>query len=214
MNQLHPRVLLVEGKDDLWVIPQLMEANGVNWGTKENPFVQIKEFGGYENLIKPKIISSELKGSRLAALGIMIDADDDPLSRWQSIRNVSIKSIPNLPENIPEQGLVHLTPNGIKFGIWMMPDNKMRGMLETFLAYMIPDQSDRLWQFAKEAAIRAKNRGATFKDTYFDKANIYTWLAWQEEPGRQLHQAIQQQILQPQHPNAQGFVSWFKDLYC
>jgi len=26
--------------------------------------------------------------------------------------------------------------SGIKFGVWMMPDNQSRGMLETFLAYL------------------------------------------------------------------------------
>jgi len=46
-----------------------------------------------------------------------------------------------LPNTLPETGLIHLTDTQIKFGIWMMPDNKMRGMLETFLAYMIPDEN-------------------------------------------------------------------------
>ncbi|MEH1784090.1 MAG: DUF3226 domain-containing protein [Nostoc sp.] len=44
-------------------------------------------------------------------------------------------------------------------------------------------------------------------------AKIYTWLAWQEEPGRQLHQAIKYGILNPEHPKAQTFVTWFKTLY-
>ncbi|WP_375493755.1 DUF3226 domain-containing protein [uncultured Nostoc sp.] len=42
---------------------------------------------------------------------------------------------------------------------------------------------------------------------------MYTWLAWQEEPGRQLHQAIKYGILNPEHPKAQTFVTWFKTLY-
>jgi hypothetical protein len=52
-----------------------------------------------------------------------------------------------------------------------------------------------------------------YVDTHCDKANIYTWLAWQNPPGRQLHQAIIERILNPQHPNAQKFVKWFKNLY-
>ncbi|MBD2171263.1 DUF3226 domain-containing protein [Anabaena sp. FACHB-709] len=46
-----------------------------------------------------------------------------------------------------------------------------------------------------------------------NKAKIHTWLTWQEEPGRQLHQAITYKILNPQHPKAQTFVKWFKTLY-
>ena len=52
-----------------------------------------------------------------------------------------------------------------------------------------------------------------FKDTHIDKANIYTWLAWQNPPGRQIHQAIMERILNPQHPKAQVFITWFKNLY-
>jgi hypothetical protein len=47
----------------------------------------------------------------------------------------------------------------------------------------------------------------------FDKVNIYTWLAWQEQPGKQLHQALQSQILDPKHTKAQPFVDWFRQLY-
>ncbi|MEH2112335.1 DUF3226 domain-containing protein [Nostoc sp.] len=70
-----------------------------------------------------------------------------------------------------------------------------------------------MWQYAQEVAQEAKNKGASFKDSYLDKAKIYTWLVWQEEPERQLYQAIKYGILNPQHPKAQVFVTWFKTLY-
>lgn len=213
MAAIHPNVLLVEGKDDARVIPELMEANGIDWGTRNNPTVYIREYDGYPNLADSDVIATELQASRLSALGIAIDADDNPVGRWQSIRNASLKSIPDLPEDLPESGLIHTTANGIQFGIWMMPDNKMRGMLETFLAYLIPDTHEELWQFAREVAREAKSKGARFADTHSDKANIYTWLAWQKPPGRQLHQAIKERILNPKHPNSQRFVNWFKALY-
>ena len=133
MAEIHPKILLVEGTQDRLVIPELMEANGVNWRVNNAKVVYIHASGGYQNLADPDVISAQLKASRLSALGIMIDADYSPLERWQSIRNASLKSIPDLPETLPEEGLIHTTPNGIKFGIWMMPDNKMCGMLETFL---------------------------------------------------------------------------------
>ncbi len=213
MAEVHKNVLLVEGKEDLRVIPELIEANGVDWGTRKNPVVYIRDYDGYVQLVDPDVISTELQASGLSALGIAIDADDNPIGRWQSIRNACLNSIPDLPETLPETGLIHIAPNQVKFGIWIMPDNKMRGMLETFLAYMIPNSSELLWQFAQEVAAEAKIRGAVFTDAHCDKANIYTWLAWQNPPGRQLHQAIMERILNPQHPNAQKFVNWFKRLY-
>jgi hypothetical protein len=78
---------------------------------------------------------------------------------------------------------------------------------------MIPEQGEYLWEYAQEVVREAKNKGATFKESYIDKAEIYTWLAWQNEPGRQIHQAIKYNILNPNNPKVQGFINWFKELY-
>lgn len=213
MAKVYPKILLVEGEEDKRVIPELVEANGVTWELGRNQYaVHIKANDGYEN-ITPEVISTELKASELRALGIMIDTDDNPKSRWVSIRNAVSQSIPDLPADLPEAGLIHAAPNGIRVGIWMMPDNKMRGMLETFLSYMIPSQDDAIWAFSKASTARAKDLGAAFTDAHVDKADIYTWLAWQEPPGRQLHDAIKQRILDPKHSEAQKFIRWFKFLY-
>ena len=212
-NRYKPKRLLVEGEEDKRVIPELMEANGVIWGNKkEEAPIQIEPYGGYER-ITAELISTELKASGLTALGLIVDADDNLSARWSSVRERCRISIRDIPEQLPETGLIHNTEAGIKFGIWIMPDNQMRGMLETFLAYMVPDESEPLWQYAQEVVGQAKNRGALFKDTHVDKASIYSWLAWQNPPGRQLHDAVKQRILNPCHPNAQAFVTWFKNLY-
>jgi hypothetical protein len=213
MAVIHQNVLLVEGKQEVRVIPELIEANGVDWGARNNPVVYLRDCDGYGMIVDADVISTELQASGLSALGIMIDADDNLNGRWQSIRNVCLKSIPDIPEDLPENGLIHHAPNEVKFGIWIMPDNRMRGMLETFLAYLLPDGNEPLWQFARETTKQAKNKGALFTDAHYDKANIYTWLSWQDPPGRQLHQAAMERILNPQHPNAQKFVTWFKTLY-
>ena len=214
-----PKILIVEGEQDKRIVPEFIEAKGITWCNKQKePIVYIKSCGGYE-LITPDVISTELKASRLTHFGLMVDADDNPSGRWESIRNACLKSIPDFPEELPETGLIHTT-NGIKFGVWIMPDNRMRGMLETFLAYVIPNESDphesdTLWDYVEEVVSESRKKGAPFKETHTDKAKIYTWLAWQNEPGRQLHQAIKERILNPNylHPKAQAFFDWFKTLY-
>lgn len=220
-DSIKPKKLLVEGASEKRVIPELMEKNGVPWTNHQIP-VWIDSHDGYENLVKPGGISGELIASDLTHLGIIVDADDNelldennkPIKRWQSLRNACLSAIPDIPEVLPSTGLIHFTPNNIKFGIWIMPDNQNKGMLETFLAYLVPDQSDNLWQFAKTTVQEAKeNYQASFKEVHRDKANIYTWLAWQNEPGRQLHEAVKEPILNATHPKAQDFVNWFKRLY-
>ena len=223
MIKVHPKLLLVEGADDKRSIPELMEANGIIWefakqgSTTSQRIIEIKDCQGYANLAKEDIISTALDVSGRTALGIIIDADEEPSNRWESIRNSCLGSIPDLPKSLPEMGLIHQAYSSsgspVKFGIWMMPDNQQRGMLETFLAYLVPDKQDELWQYAQESAQIAKSKGASWKDVHRDKANIHTWLAWQNPTGCQIHQAITQRILDPKHPRSEPFVKWFRQLY-
>lgn len=210
----HSKKLIVEGQEDKRVIPWLMEANGVIWEPiKDQRVVEIIVADG-DKKINQDTISTRLKESGLTALGLIIDADLDLEERWQSIRNFCLPNIPDIPEQLPASGLIHFIPNGIRFGVWIMPDNQTQGMLETFLKYLVPDERQSLWKYAQEVTQEAKQKGATFKDPHhLDKANIYTWLAWQNPPGRQLHDAVKQKILNPNHPQAQNFVKWFKALY-
>ncbi len=205
--------LIVEGEQDKRVIPELIEANGIEWGeTKETAVVYIEAYGS-DQFIDSDFISTELKASGLTSLGLIVDADDDMNARWNSVRNACLKSIPDIPEQLQKSGLIHTTATGIKFGVWIMPDNQTQGMLETFLRYLVPDESESLWQYAQEVTQNANNKGATFIPSHRDKADIYTWLAWQNPPGRQLHNAVMEKILDPTHPKAQIFVNWFKKLY-
>ena len=208
---IYEKVLLVEGDDEKWVIPQFIEANGIIWENKQKRrIVEIKPFDGINKLNK-KLLNTELQASGLKILGIILDADDYPANRWQSIRNCLIEIYPDIPEELPETGLIH--PGEIKVGVWMMPDNKERGMLETFLQFLLPENGKALWDFSEQSCQQAKTQGACFKDSHSDKAKIHTWLAWQNPPGLQLHQAVLKRILSSASPQAAVFMQWFKKLF-
>ena len=210
----HDKILLVEGDEDKRVIPELIEANGINWGDSEKEWiVRIKACGGIDNLLDKKLINTELKASNLKVLGIIIDADEQPEERWQGIRNCLIERFPEIPENLPNTGLIHQAQEDIKIGIWMMPDNQERGMLETFLKFLLPDNGDNLWDLTEQVCENAAEHGAPFKEYHKDKAKIHTWLAWQNPPGRQLHNAIMERILAPTSPRANDFIMWFQELF-
>jgi hypothetical protein len=212
---IYKNVLLVEGQDELRTIPELIELNGINWGTGKNTVVRLRDCQGCENIINKDVIAVELKADGIEALGILLDADEQPQDRWIAIRNACRNSnaVSNMPDDLPEAGLIIDADNGVRVGIWIMPDNQLPGMLETFLGYLLPTSSSSLWEFAGETIDGAKDRGALFTEYHRDKAQIYSWLAWQKPPGRQLHQAIKERILDPRHPEAQKFVSWFRQLY-
>lgn len=221
----HEYLLLVEGATEKRAIPELVEANGIPWEIKQEEtnkkkfVVYIDDFSGVDRKQKVQSaeISNELNVASRQTVGLIVDADESCVNRWQSVRNACLNFIPDLPVDILPEGLVHNTvkKNGkpVKFGVWIMPDNTTSGMLETFLAYLVKDESEALWQYSQTVVSEAKNKGAKYKETHVDKANIHTWLAWQDEPGSQLHMAVKKKILNPQHPKAQTFINWFKSLY-
>jgi hypothetical protein len=185
MPRAPEKKLLVEGKYDKYVIPRLIEANGIKWGERqEERTVEISDKGGYQELLKSGVLETELKASGLRTLGILIDADDSVISRWTAIRHRCQHIISGIPEQLPSNGLIATTNEGIRFGIWILPNNRDAGMMETFLKYLVPLQYDALWQFAQDSATEAKTRGAPYRIAHRDKAEIHTMLAWSDPPGR------------------------------
>lgn len=205
-------LLLVEGKDDLRVIPELVEKAGVPWGARGAEIVRIHETDGYDNMAKQ--FGSQLKNAGLLRIGVLVDANTDPSARWRSLCAL-VASEHALPSEPPAGGVVvPRTASGKRLGVWMMPDNSSRGMLETFLLALRPDDNHPLLAHAESTVdVARQQHGAPFLEAHRDKALMHTWLAWQDPPGRQLHDAVKQKMLDPTLPYAADFVAWFKQLY-
>ena len=209
---LRDNLLLVEGKSDLRVVPQLVERAGVAWGARGSEIVRIHETDGYPKLAEQ--FNSQLKNAGLRRIGILVDANTDPAARWQSIA-MTVASECTLPAAPPAAGIViPATTSGKRLGIWMMPDNASRGMMETFLLALRPAANPSLLLHVETSVDAARqSHGARFSALHRDKAIIHTWLAWQDPPGRQLHNALEEAMLDPTLPYATPFISWFKGLY-
>jgi hypothetical protein len=86
MPKQNPNLLLVEGKDEQYTLPFLMDEYVV-WGDKkEDRVVEIKEHDGLENLLRPGVIEAESKTPGLRSFGVIIDANDEFDSRWSRVR--------------------------------------------------------------------------------------------------------------------------------
>jgi hypothetical protein len=222
MRLPNPNKLLVEGDEDKRVIPQLIEANGIRWGERRDQWpVEIEAVGGIDELLRPGSIRAELGQRNLQRLGILLDADTHPTLRWQRVRAECVAAFPDLPATPPPEGTIARNQEGKSLGVWLMPDNQSRGMLETFLAYLVPGGGSALWAYAQEVVVEARQRAPyhddgrrdVYRDAHLDKAAIHTWLAWQDPPGAQLHHAVLQKMLDPRARHAQPFVTWFRRLY-
>lgn len=220
MRRIQPRKLLVEGQTDKRVIPYLMEANGIAWeDSTGQPTVTIKPMDGVEEILKPGAVEAELAATGLEALGVIVDANGDAHKRWNQLRRHCDSAIPGLPEVLPEGGVItagRQNPAGRnipRFGVWIMPDNRLTGMLEDFLLQFVRNDSKELLDLAHHCTKEAKNQGAPYKSPHFAKARLHTWLAWQDEPGKQLHEAVHHRLLDPTKPQCQPFVEWFRALF-
>mgnify|MGYP007114276937 CR=1 FL=1 len=209
----HPKRLLVEGRREQFVIPHLIDGNGIPWGQRESPIVEIEEFNGVQNLLAAGAIEATFKSSGVTTVGVLVDADDDLDARWQAVRGRVISLFPNVPRQWPGTALIESNSGGQKLGVWIMPDNSTSGMIESFLQYLAPTSSEDLLDYARQVCVDVSARGAPFKDAHRAKAEIYTWLAWQDEPGRPLELAVKERILDPSSAQAASFVQWFRDLF-
>jgi hypothetical protein len=209
---LRDNLLLVEGKDDLRTVPELVEKGGVLWGPPKAEIVRIHETDGYENMAAQ--FGSQLKNAGLLRIGVLVDANTDPAARWRSLcAMVATECL--LPPAPPAGGVVvPRTASGKRLGVWMMPDNASRGMMETFLLALRSADNAPLLAHAETTVDAAwQSHNAPFLEVHRDKALIHTWLAWQNPPGRQLHDAVKQKMLDPALPYAAPFIAWFKSLY-
>lgn len=213
MSQPNPNMLLVEGPEDKRIIPSLMK-QFIPWGdaSADRP-VEIVDCGGVDKLLASGAIEARIKTSGLRALGIIVDADQNADSRWQTIRLRCRDIFPDFPELPQPEGLILTNKEGLRIGVWVMPDNQASGMLETFLAESIPQSQQDLKAFADQCCADSKTHGAPYNDAHVDKAKLHTWLAWQNPPGQQVHVAVLHTTLGSKSPQSDNFVNWFCKLF-
>ncbi|PPQ26751.1 DUF3226 domain-containing protein [Rhodopila globiformis] len=213
MSSVKSKQLLVEGQDDKFAVVGLME-HYIPWPDKRDDApVFVDAVGSVTEILSATYLRTKLKESSLQILGIMLDADDAPASRWESFRAICRPMFPTFPAELPPGGLIIENAGGIRLGFWLMPDCSSSGMLESFLRHLVPVPAEPLWQHARTSFDAARSLGAACRVVHSDKARVHTWLAWQDPPGESLGRALTRKTLDPKAPAAAAFVSWFKRLY-
>lgn len=198
-------VLLVEGSDDLHVIWALLKHHNVSQTFK------VDEMKGIDNIFKTFPVLA--KGSEVSTIGIVIDADTNIISQWARIRKIIGKlGYASCPEKPPKHGLVLDEIDLPRVGVWLMPDNSLCGMLEDFIAFLVPP-ADKLWEHVDQAIQLIPNGLAEFKEIHTSKAKIHTWLAWKEDPGTPMGLAITKKWLDPDATTAKPFMNWITTLF-
>ncbi|PZO64464.1 MAG: hypothetical protein DI635_05300 [Pseudoxanthomonas suwonensis] len=204
------RVLLVEGKNDEHVVKNI--CGRLNLGQID----EIRPKSGKDPLLD--VLPVELKGASdgsVSVMGVILDADENLQSRWQSVCGRLVEAgYQNVPDVPAEDGTILLPPAGSKplprFGIWVMPDNRVPGILEDFLKFLVPD-GDVVLAHAEQSLDNLPDK--RFRSLDRPKALMHTWLAWQEEPGKPYGQAITARYLDTDLPMGKSFSAWLEKVF-
>jgi hypothetical protein len=202
------KILLVEGTDDEHVVKHLCTHHAL-------PRIEeIANLGGIEKLIESFPI--RLKESDVEVVGVLVDADANIQTRWDSLRHhllaAGYSDVPPMP--VAQGAIVFPPPDTLlpRVGVWLMPNNQANGILEDFLRFLVPRPNPVL-EHAQQSINTIPNGHRLFTDNDVPKALIHTWLAWQQEPGRPFGTAITARYLDAGVPEAAVFVNWLRQLF-
>lgn len=209
----NPNRLIVEGIADKQAVLGVIRAH-TDWSMQTRDLDQVPVFiappRGVREILSESYMGVTMKTKTIRNLGVIVDANSDPLARYRSLRNRCLKWFPTIPEELDERGLIVENPDGRRFGAWIMPNNKDSGALETLLNELISD--DSLYPHIS-AFIDSVSSVQTIDDKHREKSQLYAWMAVQKPPKQDLNSTFAEGILDPMHPRLTAFVTWFLKLY-
>lgn len=204
-------VLLVEGNNDSHVIMALC---GHHKLPKNFKIIPCKGADDVLRNMKIRLTTPELHPK----IGIVLDADENVQGRLDSfLRNIAqCGKYDCTNTKLSSEGFI-LKPTDEIFptvGLWIMPNNSTGGMLEDFVVSLVHKDGETLMSKADEILDQLEEEGIQkYKSVHRTKAKIHTFLAWQDEPGKPMGQAITARLLNADAENAKPFIQWLKNLF-
>lgn len=211
--------LIVEGADAHFIASVSMKRNLPAPRGYANKEKFIKEFvvsaGSYDKALVA--FREALNRTELTRIGLIVDADEaGGASRWQAIRQILTEELPNFDFSnyaLSADGIVISISATLTVGIWIMPDNNGNGYLEHLVAKLAPQQ-DAIWQQAVATVNSLRQRtDCKFTEIRKQKALVYTWLAWQKEPGKPIGLGVQANYFNANATEADAFVGWIQNVF-
>jgi len=200
--------MLVEGKDDEHVVRHLCRAHDI----KVNFDIEQPKNDGIEQLIDQ--VPARLTEADLQRFAMVVDADEDVESRWKQLRDrLRRRGYDGIPDKPGEEGTIidlHNDFGDVRLGVWIMPDNRLPGILENFLAFLVPDD-DKMLPRVDRFLDGIPREERLFTDVQRPKARIHSYLAVQDEPGKPLGLSITFRYLDANREVVRPFLNWIID---
>ena len=197
------RVLLVEGRNDKHVVEHLYRKRFA----AEPPF-DVLDKDGFSRLCEA--IEPELKVPDRRVVGIVVDADDRPESRWSAVTDRLRRGCPGLEIGDPAP-CGTIAGSEPRVGVWLWPDNESCGEIENFVAGMVPSD-DPVWPLSRRYIDSIPVEQRSFSEGKTARAEVHAWLAARAEP-RRMGTAIRAGDLDVSGALATRFASWLEKLF-
>lgn len=108
--------------------------------------------------------------------------------------------------------------SALRLGAWVMPNNADDGYCEHFAVDSISNLKRAEFNYAAKVcrdALSSSKSGYAFpvRSIHATKAEIGTWLAWQDPPRMSLAKALTDDLLDQSKPNMRALASWLNWLF-
>jgi hypothetical protein len=209
------RVLLVEGNDDARFVEHFCRAHGINVPGQFSIDPPCGE-GQYQDAGVDRLLDQapvRLK-TDIERLAVILDADEDAETRWiqlrDRLRRAGFDPVPDIPGATGTIMQFDLETRIVRLGVWIMPDNRLPGMLEDFLAWLVP-AGDRMLPHVDRFLDTIPPVDRLFSTQHKPKARIHSYLAVQKQPGKPLGLAITFKYLDANRLEVVGpFLAWLR----
>jgi len=221
-------ILLVEGSNDKAFFERICKKHGLNYTVKvSNPvdFVPSDKGGfnskqGVINSLETLLPLLEDEDSAFNKIAIILDADitgDNNGGFSKTISQVEGKAVDfkyNKHSHCnPGIELKHTDKNMHALGVWVMPDNKSDGTIEDWIKNKIIESERQLFDHACKVV---SNLPVTkFSDNSIAKAELATWLSWQNQPGRTVAYTLKDgnELIDINDVKYKGLIDWLTNFF-
>lgn len=214
------KILVVEGDADREFYSVICERAGVR-----NVQVKTSPQKGKNNAIKFfGLLLKQLPSGSIKHLGLVVDADypqhlggDSGFgATYAKILAVVDDSGFQAPPINPKTPIAYLLtpPKGLQPpGVWIMPDNSSHGMVEDFVKLGVTDPVQKSILAQAVRTVNSLPNPLFNTALHKSKADVYTWLAWQKNPGSRLVGTVGNKLIDLSNPLQAAFVSWLKKVF-
>lgn len=235
--------LYVEGRNDQCIIASIGYQNNLKPDKDKCALL----FG--EHLVNIKCDNKKSNGSddtayelfkdaltipqQYGAIAIIVDADDIDKKRAQDRLQKFIKIInaATAKEKVYDTN-ISLSANGIvlsplkehsaiypQLGLWIMPDNKNSGAIESFLWQGGPktdyqDTYNEVNRIVSELEKKDNPKIMHYIGNHHNKALVHTFLAWVEDPGNPMGTSIDKKCWNINAKLVKDFIDWLARVFC